>query len=625
MSPRQPSAESQLASWWPVLSRAGVEAEQARRLARRAFADRVPLLREALASGLVAEETLYRALAEYLELDYVAEIDPRDLIVKDEQLPALLARPAGKAPISLATERAGNAVVLHTDTLDPELARHQAAASPSLRSRWIVAAPSVLRRALWQRAEALLVRSAVFGLLNRHPDFSARMVANAWQGLLLGIGGSAFAAGWVLFPHETFVATHVFFSLFFLACIVLRFCAVAAGARSDAFRPAPVDPATMPVYTVLVALYREAEIVPELLAALGRLQWPRGKLDVKLVCEQDDAPTLAAIRAFPLRSWVEVVEVPPVEPRTKPKALAYALPAARGEFVVLYDAEDKPHPFQLIEAWQRFRDAPRDLACLQAPLEISNGTKGILPRMFAFEYAALFRGLLPFLSRAGLVMPLGGTSNHFRRKVLEEVGGWDPFNVTEDADLGLRLARFGYRIGTITLPTHEQAPETRKAWVPQRTRWFKGWAQTWLVHMRFPVRLLKDLGLPSFLIVQVLCAGMVLSAIAHPFLLLAATLLLADLVLARPIGLTGTWLMPIDIANIALGYLSFLLLGWQTLERGERKGFWKVVCFTPIYWLLMSWAALRAVWQLWRRPHLWEKTPHTPERPDEVEPRVRTC
>ncbi len=185
----------------------------------------------------------------------------------------------------------------------------------------------------------------------------------------------------------------------------------------------------------------------------------------------------------------------------------------------------------------------------------------------------------------------------------------------------LRLARFGYSIETITLPTYEQAPETGRAWIPQRTRWFKGWAQTWLVHMRSPLQLLRDLGLPSFLIVQVLCAGMVLSAIAHPFLLAAVALLVADLVMARPIGLTGTWLLPIDIANIALGYLSFLLLGWQTLERGERGGFWKVVCCTPAYWLLMSWAALRAVWQLWRRPHLWEKTPHTPEEPREFEAR----
>ncbi len=441
MSPRQPSAQSQLASWWPVLSLAGVEAGQARQLATRAFANRVPLIREALASGVVAEETLHRALAEHLELDYVAEIDPRDLIVKDEQLAALLAQPAGKMPISLATERADNAVVLHTDTLDPELARHQAAASPSLRSRWIVTAPSGLRRALWRRAESVLLRNAVFGLLNRHPDFSARMVANAWQGLLLGVGGSVFAAGWIVFPKETFEVTHVFFSLFFFACILLRFSAVAAGVKPGRFEAAPIDPSAMPVYTVLVALYREAEIVPELLAALGKLQWPRGKLDIKLVCEQDDAPTLAAIRALPLRSWVEIVEVPQAEPRTKPKALAYALPAARGEFVVLYDAEDKPHPFQLIEAWQRFREAPRSLACLQAPLEISNGAKGLLPRMFAFEYAALFRGLLPFLSRTGLVMPLGGTSNHFRRRVLEEVGGWDPFNVTEDADLGLRVTR----------------------------------------------------------------------------------------------------------------------------------------------------------------------------------------
>ena len=186
--------------------------------------------------------------------------------------------------------------------------------------------------------------------------------------------------------------------------------------------------------------------------------------------------------------------MPPGPPRTKPKALNYALQLIRGDYVVLYDAEDRPHPLQLLEAWRRFETGDEWLACVQAPLQISNGTRGIIPLMFAFEYSALFRGLLPWLSGHRALLPLGGTSNHFRKNALDEIGGWDPYNVTEDADIGLRLARFGYHTGTISLPTWEDAPEALSIWLPQRTRWFKGWLQSWLVHMRSPKALLRDVG-----------------------------------------------------------------------------------------------------------------------------------
>lgn len=238
----------------------------------------------------------------------------------------------------------------------------------------------------------------------------------------------------------------------------------------------PLSP-DLPVYSVLVALYKEAEVVPDLLVGLGLLAWPRSKLEIKLVCEQDDAETIAAINVHPLRSFVEVILVPPSLPRTKPKALAYALRLSRGELIVLYDAEDRPHPMQLAEAWQRFQTAGRDLACLQAPLEIANRQENIIANMFGFEYAALFRGLLPWLADNRITLPLGGTSNHFCRDVLEEIGGWDPYNVTEDADVGLRLARHGYRCETLSCPTREQAPADFASWHRQRVRWFKGWTR----------------------------------------------------------------------------------------------------------------------------------------------------
>ena len=195
---------------------------------------------------------------------------------------------------------------------------------------------------------------------------------------------------------------------------------------------------------------------------------------------------------------------------------------------------------------------------------------------------------------------------------MDEVGGWDPYNVTEDADLGVRLARFGYRAETISCPTYEPAPKYFGVWLPQRTRWFKGWAQSWLVHMRAPGRLGADLGWRSFLVAQVLFAGMLASVLLHPLLLVSFVMFAAELLSRGPIGPARSLLLMVDVVNIACGYLSFLLLGWQTLTKAERKGFWKIVLFTPFYWALMSVAGWRAVWQLWRQPHLWEKTPHEP-------------
>jgi len=305
-----------------------------------------------------------------------------------------------------------------------------------------------------------------------------------------------------------------------------------------------------------------------------------------------------------------VISVPPGEPRTKPKALAYALQMISGDFVVLYDAEDRPHPWQMLEAWCRFRKADSRLACVQAPLVVSNRSASLVSRMFAFEYAGLFRAMLPFLARNSLILPLGGTSNHFRREVLDKIGGWDPFNVTEDADLGLRMQRFGYRTETITLPTLEAGPVGIGVWLPQRTRWFKGWAQTWLVHMREPRRLAGELGPWSFVVSQILFAGMLLSALCHPLLLVTLGLIGVDLISSGSIGTYDRSLLAIDLSLVGMGYLAFLAIGARTLLPADRAKLPLIALATPLYWLMLSLAAWRAVIQLARFPHFWEKTPH---------------
>lgn len=599
----------ELGPWRRVLALIGVDGASAERLAARARVQAAPFESELLASGAVTEARLYEAIASVLGVPFASVIDPERLHLRDARCAVLL---KARRPGPVQVEDGEGAIVWCLSPDGPGLQRlaDLIARRPLERRRIWIAAPSVLREALLQRARPVLAAQARNGLFERLPHLSARFVANAWQGAFFGGLAMIVPVALVQVPAFTLSLAHLVFTLFFLACVWLRFAAI----RSPPVVPTPdfsgVDLARLPVYSVLVALHREAEVVPQLLKALDGLVWPRTRLEIKLVCEADDAPTLAAIRAYRLPAHMEVLEVPPGQPRTKPKALSFALQVTSGDLLVLYDAEDRPHPMQLLEAWKRFAAGGEDLACLQAPLEVTNRGASSIARLFAFEYSGLFRGLLPWLAARRTVLPLGGTSNHLRTACLEEVGGWDPYNVTEDADLGLRLVRMGYRTETITLPTLEDGPETLAIWLPQRTRWFKGWLQTWLVHMREPVALWRELGAKSFCVAQILSLGLVLSALAHPLLLATAIYVLVTLAMGHPPSVWQSSLLVIDAVNIACGYVSFLLLGWQTLKRDERGGFWRVVLFTPVYWVMLSMAAWRALWQLWRRPHLWEKTPH---------------
>lgn len=596
--------------WQDILDRLGVSLDDGQAVLARARANATPFLAELVASRLVSEDALYRQIAADLEIPYLEEVDPSLLLMsEDQQLAALRSHGAWQ----IATlQRPGRETgyLLAPVQLDLAGLRLELVRKPALAARLFLVAPSTLRRAIMARAEPALSRAARSGLFEHTPQFSARFVANAWQGVVVGILAVVLPWGLLFHTRITNEVVHVVMTLFFLSCVVLRVFAMSTAQPLRLARLERPRPHELPVYSVLVALYREAHMVPQLLAALDALEWPRARLEVKLVCERDDAATIAALRSRDLPPWIEVIEVPPGGPRTKPNALAYALPTCGGEFVVLYDAEDRPHAFQLVEAYQRFRADSAELACLQAPLVVTNGRANILARMFAFEYAGLFRGLLPWLSRGQRFLPLGGTSNHFRREALVAVGGWDPHNVTEDADLGLRLLRFGYRTQTITRPTFEEAPDSLKSWLLQRSRWLKGWLQTWLVHMRSPRALYRDVGPVSFLLAQVIFLGMIMSALVHPIFLATILYLGAGMVSAGSGGPYASTLFFFDIMNISLGYAAFIGLGGLTLLAAEKRHLWKVVLFTPVYWLMMSAAACLALFEIFVRPHHWHKTPH---------------
>ncbi len=330
---------------------------------------------------------------------------------------------------------------------------------------------------------------------------------------------------------------------------------------------------------------------------------------MKFVLEADDQQTRRALARLGLGPPFEVIVAPAIGPRTKPKALNVALPFARGVFTVVYDAEDDPDPDQLRRALALFGQSDKRLACVQASLTIDNTADNLLTRMFTANYAGQFDAFLPGLAAISLPFPLGGSSNHFRTAVLRKVGGWDPYNVTEDADLGIRLYRLGYRSAALPSTTYEEAPAKFTAWLKQRTRWYKGWMQTWLVHMRRPNRLSQELGAGGAIGFQILLAANVLAALIHPLFMIG----LAYTVFSLPTDWANAVLdnaIPIFVAGLLSGYASTILLDIIGLgRRGLLKQAW-VLLLTPLHWLLLSLAAWRALFQLLSDPQRWEKTEH---------------
>lgn len=364
----------------------------------------------------------------------------------------------------------------------------------------------------------------------------------------------------------------------------------------------------LPPYTVLVPVYREKDVVAQLIRGLAAVDYPAVKLQILFICEEHDVPTQAALRHAGLAENMRLVVVPDGQPQTKPRALNYALADATGDYVVVYDAEDEPEPDQLRKAVATFRAGPHNLGCLQGQLKIYNAERCWLTRQFAIEYAALFGFILPALERFGLPITLGGTSNHFPRRVLAEVGAWDPYNVTEDADLGIRLARFGWHVGVLPSATWEEAPETYRDWQQQRKRWLKGWLQTAIVHTRQPLRTARELGPVKFAAVHVTLASMLLSAFVHPVYVVA----LAASIVTPGLAFDGWWWSGLIV--FLTGYAVSLAVAFVAARRSGHRGLGRHVLAMPVYWLMISAAAYGAVYEYFVRPFHWNKTPHAGRR-----------
>lgn len=393
-----------------------------------------------------------------------------------------------------------------------------------------------------------------------------------------------------------------------LMCSLLK---VAAGFATFLNRP-PAPPQTaiahLPTVSVIVALYRESDIAPRLVRRLGKLDYPRELLDIVLAVEADDTLTRTALAGADLPPWMRIVVVPDGQIKTKPRALNFAIDHCRGSIIGVYDAEDAPDPNQINRIVERFYQRGPEVACLQGILDFYNPTTNWLSRCFSIEYATWFRIILPGLERLGLPIPLGGTTVFFRRDALERVGGWDAHNVTEDADLGMRLYRYGYRTELIDTVTGEEANCRALPWVKQRSRWLKGYMMTWCTHMRDPALLWRQLGPWQFLGFQVLflCTlsqfllAPVLWSFWLPFVGLPHPVLNA-LPPAAALGLLGLLLLT-ELANLTLHLVALRLAG-------HRFSRWWVLIM-HLYFPLGALASYKAAWELVRNPFYWDKTTH---------------
>ncbi len=466
-----------------------------------------------------------------------------------------------------------------------------------------------------RHADGYLDTMARFALSERDPEHSAQTVFSVKQLVGIYLLLSLLLLAIALWPVNTLIALNLLISLGLLLNFGFRALLVwvAADARIDVKvsdeEVAALADDELPTYTVLVPMYKEPEVLPIITAAIRNFDYPLSRLDIKLILEEDDHLTVETAKGLGLEGIFEIIRVPPSQPRTKPKACNYALQFARGEYVTIYDAEDRPEPDQLKKVVAAFRKASDDTVVIQARLNYFNAEENWLTRMFTLEYSLWFDFYLPALDALNIPVPLGGTSNHFKLEVLRQVQAWDPYNVTEDADLGVRFTALNYHVGLVNSTTYEEANSRLGSWIKQRSRWHKGYMQTYLVHMRHPLELYRVLGHVGFWGFQFFIGGTIASVLIAPLLW---GIFLAWL-------LTGTHefdqifpplVLYVSTFNLMIGNGLLIYLSSFSVFKRRLYSLIPYSLLSPFYWLLMSWAAFKALWQLVHAPFYWEKTQH---------------
>jgi cellulose synthase/poly-beta-1,6-N-acetylglucosamine synthase-like glycosyltransferase len=461
----------------------------------------------------------------------------------------------------------------------------------------------------------LRLEASTSGLADRVPLVSARnLVSKGQRNVFLGLI-LLFVVGLVLSIRLTVTVVVAFFTLNYLFAVVYRVYLFARSSRSDAVERVSdeealsVPESDLPFYTILIPAYREASIITKLIANVAEIDYPVNRLEVMLLVEQDDEETLEALGRSATGAPFKLVIIPPAEPRTKPKALNFGLTLAQGDLVAVFDVEDTPDILQLRRAAVAMSRFGPETACIQAKLSYGNARQNFITKSFTVEYAMWFSFFLPGMVSLNAPIPLGGTSNHFRRAALRALGGWDPYNVTEDCDLGIRMYREGYSVKVLDSVTLEEANSDFVNWVKQRSRWYKGYLQTFLIHLRSPTQAVKEMGWPGVVHLTAFVGGTPMLAVLNP-VFWALTLVWF---VAHPVFLIEIFPAPVYYVGLALWSFGNFLLWYLTVLTARHimpVGLVVAAMLVPLYWIMMSIAAVKAAWQLVATPSFWEKTVH---------------
>jgi cellulose synthase/poly-beta-1,6-N-acetylglucosamine synthase-like glycosyltransferase len=459
------------------------------------------------------------------------------------------------------------------------------------------------------------VKSAVFELLKRDPNSSAVVTFTTPQLVFIFVSIALVAIGLVLSFKNTSIIINVILSSFFLIAIMFKLFLALVGSRFELHQAVTKDELKqviddeLPIYTILLPVYKEDKLIKKLIWNLQSLDYPRHQLDIKLLIEEDDDKTLNAVRNLDFPAVFEVIVVPFHMPKTKPKACNYGLHFARGKYLTIYDAEDIPDTDQLKKVVTLFGKLPDEYICIQSALNYFNRNENFLTRMFTLEYSYWFDYMLPGLDTLDIPIPLGGTSNHFKLAELVDLGAWDPFNVTEDADLGVRAYAKGHKIAIINSTTYEEANNEPFNWIRQRSRWIKGYMQSYLVHMRNPVALWKKIGWKGFLGFSFFIGATPITFLVYP-LLLAIFLCYVIFDMSSIRTLFPDWVLFMSIFNLMVGNILMIYINMMAVF---KRRYYELILFAianPIYWLMHSVSAYKGLYQLVVKPFYWEKTNH---------------
>lgn len=571
----------------------------------------VRLGRALLNRGYITEKQIYKFLAKQAGLPFVhlvdREFDPEVTQLIDPETCQRL----GILPLEM---KGGKLVLAMVDPFNSE-ALETATRITGKKIKPVFVTGEDMSIALDRLHKDAYLSQSVSRLLERSPEDSAFRVLSKGQKISLLLF-ALLSIAWLILDYRSYlIVINALFTVFYLAFSAYKVYLVSKSVQTDLEVPvtnreiAALKDNELPFYTLLIPVYREAEILPGLFKALEKLDYPSTKLDIKILMEADDPETIKAFHLLNPPIHFQPIVVPVAQPKTKPKACNYGLIHARGEFIVIFDAEDIPDPDQLKRAVVAFSKVPKNVVCLQAKLNYYNRSQNLLTQWFTSEYSMWFDLVLPGLDATRAPIPLGGTSNHFRTAALVEAGAWDPYNVTEDADLGIRLFKRGYRTAIIDSTTYEEANSTLYNWIRQRSRWLKGYIQTWLVHMRHPFKLLHDVGWPAFMSFQMIVGGTVVTALLNPVYWLLTTLwFLIEWKFVQSLfpGVVFFFgLICLFVGNFAFTYVNVA----GALKRNYHDAV-RYALLSPLYWGLMSVGAWKGFIQLIQKPHFWEKTIH---------------